>query len=523
MQYSRKLLLLGLVGIAAGYLFLYSQERETAMVVRKTLTQDITTRGMVVAAQNIDLAFEQDGIVKEVKVKRGQSVKFGDILANLNTSVLEAEKKRFVSDITLDKMKLSQALSGISKAEVTLAKSKVVLAKTALDNARLALGDARLKSENDLAQLYASAVEYSNTVLLNADNAMKALSGVYDDKNQFREFFIIQESKKKSDAQWQMIFARTAHENIKVKSASLKTDASRESVDLALSDFKTNLEVIRSLFSTTAEILDNAQVTFGGPDVGSYKTTVAVGRSVLNETQGALLDFEQKIATLKINGAATITQAQSTLRQLEVSLKSFEDESALKELTTEGETRLSWEAQVKEHEASLSLVEEKIRGAALIAPADGIIENVRMGNGGVVKARAAVATFVPFANFQIEAELDSRMSASVHAGDEAVISFGTKQVRGSVAGVPGASVVIYFDDAGENAALRDEARVRIIATIKKNALMIPFDFITEEKGVKKITVLEQGEEKQRAVLTGIVFGNEVEITEGVSEGELLVK
>ncbi|OGD31490.1 hypothetical protein A3C91_01225 [Candidatus Azambacteria bacterium RIFCSPHIGHO2_02_FULL_52_12] len=524
MQYSKKsFFLLLVVGIAVGYLFLYSRGRETVVVAGKTLTQDIMTRGRVVAAESSNLAFDQEGIIREVNVKGGQTVKFGEVLALLNTSVLEADAKRIEADIALSKMKLSQALSGISKAEVALAKSKAVSAKTAMDNARLTLDGARLKAENDLAQRYALAFEYVNTVLLNADDAMKALSGIYDEKNQFREFFIIQESKKTSDAKWQMIFARTAHESIKTKSANLKSEASHESIDLALSDFKTNLEVIRSLLSTTAEILDGTQVAFGSPDIGSYKTTVAVARSVLNETQGALLDFEQKIASQKIEGAASVTQAHNDVKQSEVSLKALEDELALKELTSQGETLPFLEAEIKERESSLSLMQEKIRGSVLVAPADGVIENVQIGKGGAVKAHAAVATFTPFANFQVEAELDPRSSVPVHAGDEAVIFFGATQLRGNVAGVPGKSAIIYFDDAGGNAALHEEARVRIIATIKRNALMVPYDFISEEKGVKKVSVLERGEEKQRVVLTGIVFGNEVEIIEGVSEGELLVK
>lgn len=524
-KYRRNITVIGAVLVALFTFFnLFSLPGKASVrVEKKTLTQDITVQGVVQATHKIDLVFETEGIVKTIAVKSGDSVTFGSVLAMLDTRQLDIQRQHLEALIKLNKTKYAQFLSGVPKEEITLAQAKVESARAAVDASRRAVQDSQLKADRETGALYDKTAEYANTVLLNADNAIKALMSIYDDKNQFRDFFVVPDSREKTDAQWQMIFARSAFENIKIKTGGLKTDASRDAVNQAIADFKTNLEVIRSLLSKTSGILDETVVLLGSADIGTYRTTIAVQRSVLNETQSTLLGMEQDIAAQKATGQSAVAAAKNAAGQASAMLKLAEDELALKTSASGTGARSLLQAQIKEEESSLAVIKQKIENTILVAPADGVVQDIRIAQGGFIKAHVPVAVFTPLADLEIETELDPNQVALVKAGDRAIVSSGTLRADGMVSNVQGLRAIVYFQKNGGIWHLQNDAEVHISSIIKKDALMVPQEFIIEENGSKKLIITEKNGKKERIVLTGVVFGNEIEIIEGVSEGELLVR
>lgn len=524
-KYRKNIMIIGVVLVAlAAFFSLFSLPGKASVrVEKKTLIQDITVQGVVQATHKIDLVFETEGIVKTIAVKSGDSVTFGSALAMLDTRQLDIQRQHLEALIKLNKTKYAQLLSGVPKEEITLAQAKVESARAAADASRRAVQDSHLKADREIGALYDKTAEYANTVLLNADNAMKALMSIYDDKNQFRDFFVVPDSREKTDAQWQMIFARSAFENIKTKAGGLKTDASHDAVNQTISDFKTNLEVIRSLLSKTSGILDGTVVLLGSADIGTYRTTIAVQRSVLNETQSTLLGMEQDIAAQKAAGQSAVAAAKNAAGQASAMLKLAEDELALKTSASGTGARSLLQAQIKEEESSLAVIKQKIENTTLVAPADGVVQDIRIAHGGFIKAHVPVAVFTPLADLEIETELDPNQVALVKAGDRAIVSSGTLRADGMVSNVQGSRAIVYFQKNGGIWHLQNDAEVHISSIIKKDALMVPQEFIIEENGSKKLIIIEKNEEKERVVLTGVVFGNEIEIIEGVSEGELLVR
>ncbi len=63
--------------------------------------------------------------------------------------------------------------------------------------------------------------------------------------------------------------------------------------------------------------------------------------------------------------------------------------------------------------------------------------------------------------------------------------------------------------------------VEFVTQEKKNALFIPFKFITEKNGQSFVTVMEGGKSVQRPVETGIDTDADIEIISGLSEGEIV--
>jgi HlyD family secretion protein len=102
----------------------------------RVFANSIRAAGNLVSANQATLAFQAGGRVKEIKVKEGDRVKAGTLLASLDTSSLDAL--------------IVQAQAGLDSANAALAKVKagptvddVVVARTAMDRAKAALDQAQ--------------------------------------------------------------------------------------------------------------------------------------------------------------------------------------------------------------------------------------------------------------------------------------------------------------------------------------------------------------------------------------------
>lgn len=508
---------------AGGYYFIKARRFNTITVKKIDIYKDISARGKVIAADNIDLGFDTDGKIFFIDVRKGDKVAFRDKLAQLDTAKLQAEIKQYQAKVELDKLKLSQLLSGTSAEEISLLESKAEFAKIGLDSARQELADVKLKTENDLAEQYALAREYSETILLYADNAIKALGGIYTEQNKFSEIFLVPDSQKRSEAEWQVMLAQPAFKNIKSTYEALKSDSSRQNTDLALSQFKTNLEVIRSLLQKTAEIFDTAAMMFGAPDIATFKTTVAVQRSNINSAQTAILTMEQNIASLKITAQVETNKAESNIEKMKLALKTAEEELALKKTAPQEIDLGVYQAQIKESEAYLEVLNNKLKNSVLKAPADGIVSGIRKHSDVVVKSGEPVLSLIPFSDVQIEVMASPGDSTLVKAGDEASVSLNGIVKKGKVVGANNEKISIYLQEKADGAASGDKAEVKIRVTLKSGIILAPKEFVFEEDGVKKVNLVADNHKKAVAVLIGPVWNNQIEIQEGVSEGDVLAE
>ncbi|MBI1755242.1 biotin/lipoyl-binding protein [Candidatus Azambacteria bacterium] len=511
------------VMILVASVFFFHASEQTVVLAWVDVVEELNVSGKVVSADAIRLGFPFEGKVTDIYAKEGKEVAQGDPLFHLDITEADSELKQLDAKAGLEKLKLSQLLAGISRKETSLFESKAEEARVALQNARKESEDAKLTFENKLEERYARAADYGDTALLNADNAIKALEVVYDEHNAFRAVFLIPESSQKSEAEWQMRFAKTALENIMFDAGKLKTNHMHEDTDLAISRFKTNLEVIRSSLQKTAEILDDAHTAFGAPDIGGYRTTVAVQRAVINTTQTALLTLEQDIASEKVKGRVQSNDAERKIVQLEASLETAEKELALKRaVSPEAEAALA-QAQVREYESRLSVLRDRIRQATVLAPAKGIILRVYVRDGATGKAGDLVVSLSPFSSVQIEIDAKN-VAISPKAGDRATVLFGKDLAfQGSVGGVSDEKIIVYLQEEAEASRLPEYVSVVIRTVIREHALMVPEEFIFEEDGVKKVYVRENATKKSVAILTGITWKNNVEILEGVSEGDRIIK
>lgn len=515
-------ILFAAVAASIFYFAVFRTEKEAITLVRQDIKEEVAGDGVVAAAGEMNMGFVHGGKVAEVYVKEGDAVKQDDALVRLDVAEKEAERAQYKAKIEVGKLKLSQLLSGAEKKEIALVESKISAVTTALDHARKELEDARLREENELARHYALATDYSDTILLNAENAAQALLGIYDEQNKFKSIFIIEDSQKRSEAEWQIMLERTALENIKFASRTLKQGITRDAIDSTLSNLKTNLEVIRASLQKTSEVLGDATMTFGAPDISGYRTTVAVQRSVVNATQTAILTFEQNISLQKSAGAAAVRAAENKVAETENTLRTLEKELAVKKAFTESAAISLEQAQIKEYESNLELVERQIADSVLRSPFDSVVRRVFVRRGSMVLRDAPAAVLAPLSELQVDAVVSENDRKKIVIGDDADIMWQEGRSDGRVVNVQGENVAVYFKSEESAPAPGSRVTVRIHATVKKGVVLVPNRFIEEENGVPYVYIQEGREGKRTAVFIGMEWRGGTEVIEGVSEGDVLV-
>jgi hypothetical protein len=83
-------------------------------------------------------------------------------------------------------------------------------------------------------------------------------------------------------------------------------------------------------------------------------------------------------------------------------------------------------------------------------------------------------------------------------------------------------VVVSVDGSPSGFFAGSTAQVAIVYNQLDSVLQVPSLAITRSNGQEFVTVTENGKRSQRAVTTGLVSGGQIQITSGLTRGELIV-
>ena len=157
---------------------------QTAQVQRGTLVATVNTAGTVQAPSTVNLTFQVAGQVEEIRVKEGDRVKAGQVLAVLDSADLELQVANAEASLKISQARLEQARQAapgdLAAAEASLASARanyeaakakaglndaqLTVARTALDKATIALQDAQAAYERVSWRPGASALPQAKTL-----------------------------------------------------------------------------------------------------------------------------------------------------------------------------------------------------------------------------------------------------------------------------------------------------------------------------------------------------------------------
>jgi membrane fusion protein (multidrug efflux system) len=182
--------------------------------------------------------------------------------------------------------------------------------------------------------------------------------------------------------------------------------------------------------------------------------------------------------------------------------------------------------------AELQLIEAQLEKTEVRAPFGGVIGLRWVSPGSYLSSQTRIASLNDLDPVKLDFTVPEKYSALLTVGEE--ISF---TVEGSDRDFPGTIFAIEPSIDPQSRSLRMRARcpnsegilvpgafanVDLVLRSIPDALTVPSIAVVPELGGKKVFVYEDGRAQPRSVSTGIRSDVEVQVTDGLSEGDLVI-
>jgi multidrug efflux pump subunit AcrA (membrane-fusion protein) len=453
--------------------------------------------------------------------------------------------------------------------DIANSEASVSNAEVALSNSNLSLSNALVSNANNLNQDYEDGWNAINSALLTASDSLNANKTVleYEDA---QGLLGVKNQQYLNNSNQSKSIAIVSYNNAKSYVDNIRLTLTDNEVDQALSKTKSMLKEIRDTLYDTSNILQAtitssdlsqeelnvlksdistarssvntaiSNVTSAEQNIATQKVTnqtnLDSAQSAVNSAESALSLSKQSLASVKASAAAKINSAQNAIKSAEGALKQAQDQLTLKKAGPSLPEIALYKAQVQEAQANLDLIQNQIRDSSLIAPKAGIVTKINGEVGETATTASEFISIITAENFQIKANISEVDISKVKIGDEVEITFDAlgpeKEFKGEVVEIDPAeteiSGVVYYKVATIFTADSEIIKPGMTANLdiqtahKENVLTIPFQAIKEKDGRKYVQVLEGGVAKDIIVEVGLKGDVDLEIINGLKEGQDVV-
>ena len=252
-------------------------------------------------------------------------------------------------------------------------------------------------------------------------------------------------------------------------------------------------------------------------------------------TTSQVRQAEASFADAKIRLERTKKLAESgVIAQQQLDAQQAQYDSAEAALRSSRETVRNIRAVIAARKAALSLAQKKLSDARITAPLAGFIKDRPAATGQFLRANSPVATIVQNSPLKLHADVPESAVAYVRVGrplEFQVDAFPERKFQGKITrlspSVDQQSRTLKLEALVNNAdgLLKPGffARVTVQTDRKDKALLVPADALLTVSGIEKVFVIEDGKIAERIVRSGVRLAQEVEIIDGVAEGDVVAK
>jgi len=465
-------------------------------VVRGSIADGIVLYGQVAPVRQAALGFRSArGKIVEVLAQPGQPVRGGQPLVRLDRPALERDLAKARGDLLEARKELARLDTLGSEAQQVKLEVDLRDARAKLDQARRELAAFEAGSgapEDKLAKARAEL-----------ENARAALTAIRDSR----------EKRKRLEAlEVAYNAAAVEHGPYVLIAKPSEQDADREwflRVDMLQK--RDALEAARLQYEMDVRAAEH-KVTLSERAVRAAEREVALGAGAI--TRAKL--------------AAAIKVAEATVLELEARLTSLRQGATDVTLAKAQAEVIKLEGKVADAEAALAEAE-------LVAPFDGVVDEVKQRAGDTVSSGAAVVTVLDLSALRILARVPDVDVARLSAGQEVRVSFDAFRDQAPTIGKLGEiplsgkyeqgttffDVPILLGAATAPLQVGMSANIYVPLETKENVLLVPVAAIQSD-GQESFVWLVQGQKvSRRNVRLGIVDGIMAEILEGLREGDVV--
>ncbi len=301
---------------------------------------------------------------------------------------------------------------------------------------------------------------------------------------------------------------------------------------------KTEKKTVRPFIEATGSLSAFEEVAVSAEIDGIVKkVSVEEGNPVGKGAQIALIDDTDYALELK-RAEAALRQAESSLSNIKVE---YERKKALlkEELITrqqfdDVQMRLDLATlEVDKARASLDLSRQRLQKTRVYAPLSGYVKTKKVSAGDFVKAGAPLFVLIQNNPVKVLFTVNEKDLAKIKTGQEVSLNVDSLPGREFKARVH--SIYPNLDD--KTRSLTIEARlpndkgllkpglftkVTVYTEGERDALLILATAILYEADKQKVFIVEGDRARMRPIKTGLRYGDYIEVTEGLKEGDMVV-
>jgi len=189
-------------------------------------------------------------------------------------------------------------------------------------------------------------------------------------------------------------------------------------------------------------------------------------------------------------------------------------------------------AAVEQQKAALALAKKGLTDTVVRSPITGAVKEKHVSRGTYLMINGKIVTLVKINPLRLRADIPESSAAAVRTGQTinlTVDAFPNRAFTGRVVRIGPSldektrALTVEAEVANSGNLLRPGmfAKSRLITSANAPVVMVPQRAIAPAAGLSKVFVIENGKAVERIVKTGVTDGDQIEIAEGVKDGEIV--
>jgi HlyD family secretion protein len=471
--------------IIAG-LFIFKNGKTTNQTIsinHSDFINKVSVSGKVVAAEDVDLSFKNEGRIERIYFSVGGTVKEGALIAKIDAK--DAEK-------------------AVHDAETSLASAKLDLEKIKLQNSNINLN-------SDLQKAYDDGFTAVSDAFLDFLTTINGLEDILAENN-------VSDNTARFSGETALDY-RDEAEKLYYKAENIFEKNRKSFRLLDRSSTKQEIEVIIDETYETAKIFSNA--------IKSVKNLV----DYLADDTNRASEYVAYQTSLSLFADA-VGEHLSSLLSIKTDIKDYKDAFSNTDLNIE-DSLLS----IKQKENTLQDAKNRLSDYYIRAPFEGIITKIDAKVGEMAAPNVPLITMMSAGTFQIESFVPEVNIAQIKMGDEAQVTldaYGETVTFGAIVisidpaetirdGVSTYKIKLQF--RGDDSRIKSgmTASVTIVTFSKLNVIVIPGGVVFDKEGKKFVQVkINEKISDVEVVLGAISSLGQVEVVSGLEDGDMVI-
>ena len=501
---------------------------EVAAAKTGEVEERLDTSGTVVSDRVKVFFSPVNATVEKVNFQVGDVVKEGDKLVTFNLKDLEEQNEKakltkqasdYGNQDTINKANAAAGRQAQAAADAKTLKEQVASKEQEVADLKAAIADAGKTAREDAEK--------------EAEKTQKQAKETY--KKTSKEYQKQVKAAAKAETQCQQLVntAQSAYNTAKTEydvafaSWNAETDAAaKEAKEKALMEKDAAVNAAQTA-------LNQAQVSL--EQATEVKKALEANQPTLSaETKGNLQSAEETVVDT--------SDLQTKLETASSELAQLQSDLAAKEAASEGESAaLSGEAlgqmeansdlQEMESKSIQELIKEGKKG--IVAEFNGVISESQVVEGSAAVQGGQLFTLQSTDEVSVDVTVSKYDYEKVQEGQKAVITLAGREYEGTVSrveriatpnekGTPVIGVNVTIDKPDENIFIGVEAKVEIYGQRAEDAILVPVEAVNTGNNGSFCYVLREETIERQPIETGISSDDEIQITSGLKEGDLVI-